>query len=123
MTIRTFSIEVSDDLGPMWMNRDTLLACLCAYCQGVRFNVADVTGDGCDPQPITAVNEGGSPNHPLLVSFAEEVIHIIKRTQTEIRLEDMDRSASYEEILFLARNLGLLEKGFRETSWPQGHER
>jgi hypothetical protein len=49
---RTFTIEFSDDLGPLWMNRDNLVACLTTttHCgPEVRLTVADITDDEHDP--------------------------------------------------------------------------
>ena len=63
MTLRKFSIEWPDDLGPLWMNTSNLLSCLTGKCPNTRFNVADITGDGeADPQPQT----GGPRNRHCL---------------------------------------------------------
>jgi len=43
MTKRIYEISVPDDLGPMWMNQDNLLACLVAYCPNTSFLVNDIT--------------------------------------------------------------------------------
>jgi hypothetical protein len=40
---RTFEIEWNDDLGPMWMNADNLMACLVAYCPNTKLGTTDVT--------------------------------------------------------------------------------
>jgi len=40
---RTFEIEWDDDLGPMWMNADNLMACLVAHCPNTKFGTTDVT--------------------------------------------------------------------------------
>ena len=43
MTRRLFAIEWNDDLGPMWMNKDNLMACLNAYCPNTEFVVEDIS--------------------------------------------------------------------------------
>ena len=43
MTRRLFAIEWDDELGPMWMNKDNLMACLVAYCPNTDFVTDDVT--------------------------------------------------------------------------------
>ena len=51
MAKRTYEIEVPDELGPMWMNQDNLMACLVAYCPNTPFVVQDVTDSASRAQP------------------------------------------------------------------------
>jgi hypothetical protein len=57
---RVFEIEFDEENGPLWMNRDNLLLCLCQYCQNDRFTVRDLSGD-CDPAPASLGPRGHAP--------------------------------------------------------------
>ncbi len=72
MTRRLFAIEWDDELGPMWMNIDNLMACLVAYCPNIDFVTDDITDEISDMRnELGVLKERPFPIHPDLLELPE----------------------------------------------------